>query len=150
MVRTEDRLRTPSALLPSASRSHPGAFAVDVNDLVGETVLKLRGELDISTQPLFASTLASVGETAARIVLDLSDLTFIDCGSIRLFHRTRILAGLRGTCLELRDPNPQLLRILELTGLLPSSGNGLRPIVVTARSREPREENRSTHDIGHS
>jgi anti-anti-sigma factor len=112
----------------SAGRSCPALFTVDVRTIPGETVLELYGELDISTQQHFASALAGVDESVARIVLDLSGLTFIDCGNIGLIYQTRVLAGLRGTQLELRDANPQLMRIFDLTGLTASNGNGVRPI----------------------
>jgi anti-anti-sigma factor len=107
-----------------------------VSSVEGEAVLALHGELDISTQQLFVNAFAGVDETVARIVLDLSDLTFIDCGNIGVIHQSWSTAGLRGTFLELRSPNPQLLRIMELTGLLPSA-NGERPgpIVLPLPSR---------------
>lgn len=111
-------------------------FAVDVRSIDGEAVLRLHGELDISTQQVFVDALTGVDESVARIVLDLSDLTFIDCGNIGLIHQTRIVAGQRGTHLELRSPNPQLLRIMKLTGLLPStSGEQPGPIVLPLPSR---------------
>lgn len=135
MSRTEQRAETSRDVVLSAGQSCPALFAADVRAIPGETVLTLHGELDISTQQLFASALASVDENVARIVLDLSDLTFIDCGNIGLIYQTRILAGLRGTYLELRDPNPRLLRILELTGLTASNGNGVRPIVLPLPAR---------------
>ena len=117
--------------LVTEDRVLPMPFAVDVSSIEGETVLRLHGELDISTQQLFEDALAGVDESVARIVLDLSDLTFIDCGNIGVIRRSRIAAGLRGTFLELRSPNPQLLRIMELTGLLPrASGEQLAPIVL--------------------
>ena len=94
-------------------------------------MLALHGELDISAQQLFVTALAGIDATATRIVLDLSDLTFIDCANIGVIHQTRVVAGLRGTFLELRSPSLQLLRIMELTGLLPSAnGERLRSVVL--------------------
>jgi anti-sigma B factor antagonist len=111
-------------------------FAVDVTSIEGETVLTLHGELDLWTQPRFLAALAGLDDRVARVVLDLSDLTFIDCGSIGIIQRTRMLAGLRGTSLVLRSPNPQLLRIMDLTGLWPSTGDAdLRPTVLPSPSR---------------
>lgn len=135
MSRTEQRVETSRDLGQRAGDFYPALFAVDVTSISGETVLTLHGQLDISTQQLFASALAGVDESVPRIVLDLSDLTFIDCGSIGLIYQTRILAGLRGTYLELRDPNPDLERIFELTGLSASIGNGVRPIVLPLPAR---------------
>ena len=104
-------------------------FAVDVTSIEGETVLALHGELDLWTQPRFMAALAGLDDRVARVVLDLSDLTYIDCGNIGIIQRARTLAGLRGTAFVLRSPNPQLFRIMELTGLLPSAGvEEMRPI----------------------
>ena len=121
-------LEQRAGLLPSA------LFSVDVDDLAGETVLTLHGELDFWTQQVFVAALANVHDSVPRIVLDLSDLTFIDAGSLGLIHRSQTLAGLRGTDLALRAPNPKVLRTLELTGLCDGAwnGNGIRPIVPEA------------------
>ena len=119
MSLTERRVQTPRDLGGRVRPSGPPLFAVDVSSSPGETVLTLHGELDISAEQLFASALTSIDEKVARVVLDLSDLTFIDYGNIELIHDTWIAAGRRGTHLELRSPNPHLLRILELTGLVP-------------------------------
>lgn len=135
MSRTDERTETSLDLGESAGQLRPALFTVDVSAIPGETVLTLHGELDISTQQRFAAALAGVDERVARIVLDLSELTFIDCGNIGLIYQARALAGLRGTHLELRAPNPQLRRILELTGLITSNGNGSRPIVLPLPAR---------------
>ena len=111
-------------------------FAVDVTSIEGETVLTLHGELDLWTQPRFVAALEGLDDRVARVVLDLSDLTFIDCGNIGIIQRARMLAGLRGTAFVLRTPNPQLLRIMELTGLWPSTGDdAVRPTVLPSPSR---------------
>jgi anti-anti-sigma factor len=135
-------------------------FAVDVDDLAGEAVLTLRGELDSWTRHLFVAALADVDDSAARIVLDVSDLTFIDAGSIGLIHRSRTLAGLRGTDLVLRGSDPHVLRILEQAGLFGGAGNGTRPIVLPLPARayermrgrdisDPRRRGES-HDISYA
>lgn len=111
-------------------------FAIDACCYGAETVLTLHGELDLCTQPQFMAALAGIDDGVKRVVLDLSDLTFIDCGNIGIIHRARLLAGLRGTAFLLRCPNPQLFRIMELTGLLPSAGDdAVRPILLPLPSR---------------
>ena len=116
--------RTPSSRVGvSTGPSGPALFSVDATTTAGETVLMLHGELDLSTQPLFASAFARIDETVPSIVLDLSDLTFIDCSNIGLIHDARVAAGARGVRLQLRAPRPDLRRILELTGLIAASGS---------------------------
>lgn len=132
------RFRTDPAHVAAviAGCASPESFTVVVSSVEGETVLMLHGELDMSTQQIFVNALANVDESVARIVIDLSDLTFIDCANIGVIHQMRIGAGLRGTLVELRSPNPHLLRIMELTGLLPSgSHEQIRPLVLPLPSR---------------
>ncbi len=118
------------------NRGFPALFDVDARSVEGETTLKLSGELDLCTRPRFVAALADVGQDAARVVIDLSDLTFIDAGSIRLIHRTRVLAEMRGSEFVLRSPNPHLSRILELTGLSANASDHVEahPMVFASSS----------------
>ena len=118
-----------------ADRIRPMLFAVEVTSIEGETVLTLRGELDLSTQPRFMAALAGLDDRLTRVVLDLSELTFIDSANIRTIHRVQMLAGLRGTAFVLRSPNPDILRIMELMSLSPRVGDAEgRPIAIAQPS----------------
>lgn len=94
-------------------------FSVEPCISAGETVLKLRGELDLWTQPLLAAALADVNESVACVVLDLSELTFIDASNAGIIRQSQISAAQRGVTLVLRSPNRSVLKVLELTGLFP-------------------------------
>ena len=116
-------------------RVPPMLFAVDVASIEGETILTLRGELDLYAQPRFMAALAGIDDGATRVVLDLSELAFIDCANIDIIHRVWMLAGLRGTEVVLRSPSAHVLRVMEITGLLLNVGDDEgRPIVVTQPS----------------
>lgn len=91
---------------------------VEEASLGDDTILRLRGELDLSTQPHFVAALTRAANGPSRLVLDLSDLTFIDAGSIGLINRARNLAKLRGSEVVVRAPNAAVLRILQITGLI--------------------------------
>jgi anti-anti-sigma factor len=131
MSLTEQRVETSPDLGLRAGRLRPALFSVDVSSVPDETVLTLHGELDISTRQRFASALARVGEDVARIVLDVSDLTFIDCSNIELIDDLRIEAGQRGAYLEIRSPSAHLVRVFELTGLVPAaSADGVQHRIV--------------------
>jgi anti-anti-sigma factor len=111
-------------------------FAVDVESTERETVLRLRGELDLCTRPRFMAALAGLDDGVARLVLDLSELTFIDCANITIIHRVRTLAGLRSTQVVLRSPNAQIVRIMDLTGLSREAGDDEgRPMIAAHPSR---------------
>jgi anti-anti-sigma factor len=121
----------------SVEQARPGIFAVEVNLGGGEAVLVLHGELDLWAQPQLAAALASVENSYARVILDLADLHFIDGGNVILIHRARERARSRGCALILQSPNPQVIRILELTGLSPGvpGEEVLNPIVLPLPSR---------------
>ena len=98
-------------------RAGPGLFDVEVDVQAGEIVLTLHGELDLFTQPVLAAALADLHSTFSPIVLDVSDLAFIDASSIGLIVRARMLARRRGSDLVLRSPRQSLLRLLSLMEL---------------------------------
>ena len=82
------------------------------------TTLRLVGELDISnTQDLRDCFTALVKAGQDRIVVDLSELDFIDSmGLGALVGGLKRLRGVGGEFL-LKDPSPRVLKVLELTGL---------------------------------
>jgi anti-anti-sigma factor len=104
----------------SAGTSLPALFAVECSTNEGETVLTLHGALDIWTQQAFVTALDAVDDNAERVVLDLTDLSFMDARSIGIIHRARTLAEQRGHELLLRSPSRRLSRVLKLTGLAAS------------------------------
>jgi anti-anti-sigma factor len=53
--------------------------------------------------------------------MDLSRLTFSDCAGLRPIRRALREARRSGTEIELRDPVPAVQRVLQLTGLRPST-----------------------------
>jgi len=76
------------------------------------------GELDLSTVPELSRTLAGLdGLEARRLIVDLTDVTFIDStalGTLLAEARSRRASGDR---LVLVCDDPRTLRTLEVTGL---------------------------------
>jgi len=97
-------------------------LSVVAEEGVDEVVLHLDGELDPHTAPRLEQEINrwSGGEDAAgrtSIVLDLTNLRFIDSSGLRVVigaHRQLQDAGLR---LVLRNPSVTTTRLLEITGL---------------------------------
>ena len=84
----------------------------------GYTVVALRGELDVCTAGDSVRTLMAHASGGARIVVDLAELTFIDCGSLREVISARARARQAGGDLALAGPQPIVLRLLLLTGMI--------------------------------
>jgi len=81
-------------------------------------LIRLAGEFDLHTRPEFERrVLEALGRGATQIVVDLSDVSFIDSTTIGILMRTRKrLTPLRGRLLVVcADRN--ILRLFEITAL---------------------------------
>lgn len=86
----------------------------------GYVFVRLRGELDVSTAADDVRTLTPQATSGARIIIDLAKLTFMDCFSLRELISVRGQARLAGGDMALAEPQPIVLRILLLTGMIQS------------------------------
>lgn len=80
----------------------------------GSAVLRVAGELDLSTAPMLRDELerlVSAGRT--QIVIDVTDLEFIDSSGISVLVRTYR----RGGRLSLQNPRTSVRRPLEISGV---------------------------------
>lgn len=97
-----------------------GPLKLDVDVRGEEAVLTLIGELDFSTAPLLRDivmALAGAPSGAPRVIVDLTELQFVDSTGLGLL--VEALARLReaGGDLRLRSVNGSPKRAVELTGL---------------------------------
>ena len=93
-------------------------LAIDTAQLPDRLCVKLYGELDGASAPLLRDRLASfISEPLGDLIIDLSDLTFLDSSGLALFvtmHKQLERAGQR---LVLVGPTPMARRVLEITRL---------------------------------
>jgi anti-anti-sigma factor len=83
----------------------------------GGTVLRIRGELDISTADQLRRAAAPYLAAEGRLVLDLSQVTFCDSTGLAVlvgFHKRLAAAG---GGLELYAPAQRVQHLLTITGL---------------------------------
>ncbi len=92
-------------------------FHVDVTSEDGASVLTLRGELDLASAGTLQQALAGVGD-AARVVIDLRALDFIDSSGIRVLISAHSHGLEHERPLVLIKGPGQVAELLELTGLL--------------------------------
>jgi len=83
----------------------------------GEATVTVRGEIDMSTAEILAARLAEVaGRSPGRLVVDLAGVGFMDSAGLHCLARVRRL--LPEHCpLVIRSAQPQVRKVLELTGL---------------------------------
>jgi anti-sigma B factor antagonist len=98
--------------------SGPG-FSAIIESADGAIVITLLGELDLGVAPELSQMLDEVpaGEPV-EIVLDFSDLSFIDSSGVAALITAQKTLSERGQHLSIRSPRPTALRLLEITGLV--------------------------------
>ncbi len=89
--------------------------------LIGDSrsvVVVLAGELDLETTPELDRQLAGIDETQiARLVIDLSGVTFMDSTGLSSIVRASHFATSNGHTLVLRQGARQVQRLFALTGV---------------------------------
>jgi anti-sigma B factor antagonist len=94
----------------------PGAY-VKMSLRDGYVVIALGGELDVCTAAGVVPAFMAPAASGAGIVVDLADLAFMDCGSLRELASARAQARRAGGDLLLVGPQPIVLRLLFLTDM---------------------------------
>ena len=82
----------------------------------GSVVAHVRGDLDMATAPMLERVLAG-WERRAKLVVDLSECTFVDSAGLRLLTRAAREAEENGGTVALVVVDPGIRRVLEITGL---------------------------------
>lgn len=97
----------PEALLTISVEEHAHASVVRVN-----------GELDVCSAPDLRAALVDVtARKPRRIVLELSELRFIDSSGLHVLVRARTAAQEFGGVVEIAGPSAAVTRLLRITGL---------------------------------
>jgi anti-sigma B factor antagonist len=83
----------------------------------GGTIVAISGEVDVGTEAsLQQALLQIIRERGARLMLDLSGVSFMDCAGLRALLATRRRAEMRGGFLRPIAASAAVRRITELTG----------------------------------
>ena len=113
--------RTPRLSLPLRSRAGPAPVRASLvrctvtrREVGPWTVVAVCGELEVASEPTFASVLADAGP---HVVLDLEDVTFIDAAGLGCLVRWARFVRLRGGSLIVANPSRQVRRLMVLTRL---------------------------------
>jgi anti-sigma B factor antagonist len=77
------------------------------------TAIYVRGDVDIATADELDQVLRR--HSGARLVIDLSELTFCDARGLRVLLAAALIRRRDGDRLVLREPSSMILRLLEIT-----------------------------------
>ena len=103
----------------------PGAGEVEVVRLGPTTEVRVRGEIDIATNPVIDAALEAAGEAGASLLeMDLSGVTFMGSSGLAALLRAQRLLRERGARLVLVRPSRAVTDLLEMTKLLERFGIG--------------------------
>lgn len=92
-------------------------LTISVTTEPAHTLIALAGECDLNTGRQLRDVLTSeVSRGAHRIILDLSQLSFMDSTGMQIVLSSRTVLTVRGGTLALVSPQPVVARVLELTG----------------------------------
>jgi anti-sigma B factor antagonist len=91
---------------------------IEVVPASGCVTLRLTGEIDLYTAPsVREAALRAISHHDGALHVDLSGVTFMDSTGLEVLLATRRRAELSGGSLQLIDPTPSVLRVLEVTGV---------------------------------
>ena len=79
-------------------------------------VVMARGEIDLDTAPSLGRALADALRAHRDVVLDLTEVTFMDCTDLNVLLAAREQADLHGRRFTVHGAGHRVERLLELTG----------------------------------
>jgi anti-anti-sigma factor len=95
--------------------STSGDFDVQVATMPGDAVVvEVSGELDLATAPRLEAAITEAGR-ASRLVVDLSECTFLDSAGVRALASAVHEKTQRPVALVVTDPG--IMRVIEITRL---------------------------------
>lgn len=91
---------------------------VTVRHAGGQAVVTLRGELDLASTPALASHLTAAAACGPSVIVDLAGLEYIGYSGLGVLVRIGKWLRAGGGDLSLAAPQPQVRKILVVTGLI--------------------------------
>jgi anti-anti-sigma factor len=92
-------------------------FAVSIGDSGrGRFVVTVRGEVDLATADRLWTELEPLLSAEAVVVLDGTEITFLDSSGLRVLLQAGNRAAADGAAFRLVAPQPAVQRVLELAG----------------------------------
>ncbi len=104
-------------------------LTIGVHEEPSATVVTVGGELDVHTAPSLQAALAAL-DSSGRIVVDLTDVSFLDSTGLSVFVNALADARERQATLAVVASAPRVVKVFTLTGL--DSALSLHPTLSEA------------------
>jgi anti-anti-sigma factor len=109
----DDQMVVRLASIAMTSVDPPPAISVSADGVV-----TVSGEIDVVNSPGLGMELSErASASTGTLVVDLSDVTFMDSSGLRVLLETDEACRDRHRSLVVRNPSPAVRRLLEITGL---------------------------------
>jgi anti-sigma B factor antagonist len=92
-------------------------FSATVEETGQWVVVSVAGEVDLSTSPSLRRALEKAARKGPDVVVDLSDVTFLDSTGLGDLVRAREMVVTAGGQFSLVVNQPRIQRVLDITGL---------------------------------
>jgi anti-anti-sigma factor len=103
---------------PHSARRQPVLSGASTEIAANGSILVMHGEWDIANQATLSEILSTIIDSAdIDVLVDLSDVAFLDSSILVVFERTRSLLHQHGRRLTLRSPSASAALILGFFGL---------------------------------
>jgi anti-anti-sigma factor len=90
---------------------------VSLADRGSSVVIRVRGEVDTATAPQMGQAIDRQMERRRRIILDLSEVEFMDLHGLAVLMRASRRARTEGGSFAVERPSPVVVRLFELVRL---------------------------------
>jgi anti-anti-sigma factor len=88
----------------------------EVADLRGDRLILVHGELDVATAPWLAALLKRLRERRHPVVLDLSEVAFMDSSGLNVLLDAHAAGRRDGWSFSIRRVSPRVARVARLAG----------------------------------
>ena len=90
---------------------------IEISESGATLVMHIDGELDASNRAEIEPRVTTTVAAAQSVIFDLADLSFCDSNGIAMLRAAHEQARVRGTTLAIRNVQPPVRRVFEITGL---------------------------------
>ena len=92
-------------------------LAIDTEEREGEVVLRVKGELDLSTTPQLSAAIDATAGGPRTVTLDLSGVSFIDSSALRVLVLSGRALADADRALQIGPRSEMVGRVLTMTNL---------------------------------